>query len=259
MQQILPTWIEDVDPLDVYPHDPRPTPPDRPWVMVNMIASLDGATAVNGLSGDLGGPADRAVFRAVRASCDWIVVASGTAAAESYGPPKNTEAIVESRLRTGRSAVPRLAVVTASGAIDPTIPAFAHAAAHAADADADVRGADQRPPLVITGERADPQRLAALDAEIVRLPAPGPQPGAVLNELHKRGAEVVLCEGGPTWNGKMVQAGLVDEICLSISPVLAGGTSSRIVAGAEHAIAVQMRLSRLLCEDDLLFARYTRV
>ncbi|MDE0608225.1 MAG: dihydrofolate reductase family protein [Acidimicrobiaceae bacterium] len=249
MQQILPSWIEDVDPLDIYPDDPRPAPSDRPWVMGSMIASLDGATAIGGLSGELGGPADRAVFRAVRASCDWIVVASGTANAESYGPPKQSEAVVEARLRSGRSAVPRLAIVTVSGAIDPTIPAFTHAAGD--------RAPEQRP-LVISGEQANAEKLAALNAEIVRLPAPAPQPGAVLNELHRRGAQVVLCEGGPTWNGKMVQAGLIDEICLSISPILAGGTSSRIVAGAEHAIATQMRLSRLLCEDDLLFARYTR-
>ncbi len=253
VQQILPTWIEDVDPLDIYPDDPRPAPSDRPWVMVNMIASLDGATAIGGLSGDLGGPADREVFRAVRASCDWIVVASGTATAESYGPPKHNEAVVEARLRTGRSAVPRLAVLTASGAVDPTIPAFNHAV----DSTAHGPGSQQRP-LVISGEKADPEKLSALNVEIARLPAPRPHPSAVLNELHRRGAQVVLCEGGPTWNGKMVQAGLVDEICLSISPILVGGTSSRIVVGAERAIPVQMRLSRLLCEDDLLFARYTR-
>ena len=246
VQQILPTWIEDVDPLDVYSTEPRPAPPDRPWVMVNMIAGVDGATAVNGLSGDLGGPADRAVFRAIRASCDWILVASGTAVAERYRAPTRNDAVVERRLELGRSGVPRLAIVTASGALDPTIPALAGTIA------------DQPPTLVITGEQADPDRLAALNAEIVRLPMPRPQPEAVLDELHKRGAAVVLCEGGPTWNGRMTDAGLVDELCLSISPILAGGTSSRIVAGAAQAVPTQMRLRRLLSDDDLLFARYTR-
>ena len=251
VRQILPTWIDDVDPLDIYLDDPRPAPLNRPWVMVNMIASLDGATAIKGLSGDLGGPADSAVFRAVRASCDWILVASGTANAESYGPAKRDEAVVHRRLATGRSAVPRMAIVTASGAIDPTIPALGRASA-------DDQRADHDRPLVITGERADPDRLAALNTEIVRLPMGRPRPDAVLAELHARGAAVVLCEGGPTWNGQMVAAGLVDEMCVSISPILAGGTSSRIIAGAEQAIPAQMRLSRLLTEDDLLFARYTR-
>ena len=250
MQQILPTWIEDIDPLDVYLSEPRPAPPDRPWVMVNMIASVDGATAVNGLSGDLGGPADRAVFRAVRASCDWILVASGTAGAEGYRTPNPDEAVVQRRLAAGRSPTPRLAIVTASGALDPTIPALA-------DTTTDDDPGDKRRTLVITGEAADGARLAELNAEIVRLPMPAPRPDAVLGELHQRSAAVVLCEGGPTWNGRMTEAGLVDELCLSISPILAGGTSSRIVAGAAQAVPARMRLSRLLTEGGLLFARYT--
>ena len=251
MQQILPTWIEDVDPLDVYLSEPRPAPVDRPWVMLNMIASVDGATAINGVSGDLGGPADRAVFRAVRAACDWILVASGTARAEGYRTPNPDEAVVQRRLAAGRSPTPRLAIVTAGGALDPTIPALAGTST------ADDPG-DSRRALVITGEAADGARLAELNAEIVRLPMPAPRPDAVLDELHRRGAAVVLCEGGPTWNGRMAEAGLFDELCLSISPILAGGTSSRIVAGAARAVPARMRLSRLLAEDDLLFARYTR-
>ncbi len=251
MQQILPTWIEDVDPLDIYSTEPRPVPPDRPWVIVNMIASVDGATAINGLSGDLGGPADRAVFRAVRACSDWILVASGTAGAERYRSPSPDEAAVEQRLGAGRSPSPRLAIVTASGALDPAIPALARATE-------DDGPGDDRRTLVITGQEADTARLADLNAEVVRLPMPVPRPGAVLGELHRRGAAVVLCEGGPNWNGQMTEAGLVDELCLSISPILVGGTSSRIVADAARSVPTRMRLSRLLAEDDLLFARYTR-
>lgn len=251
MKQILPAWIDDVDPLDVYSAEPRPAPADRPWVMVNMITSVDGATAINGLSGDLGGPADSAVFRAVRACCDWILVASGTAGAERYRSPSPDDAVVERRLGAGRSPSPRLAIVTASGALDPAIPALA-------DTTANDGCGDDRRTLVIAGQEADPARVADLNAEVVRLPMPVPQPGAVLAELHKRAAAVVLCEGGPTWNGQLAEAGLVDELCLSISPVLAGGTSSRIVADGARAVPTRMRLRRLLAEDDLLFARYTR-
>ncbi len=256
VQQILPTWVEDVDPLDVYLSEPRPAPLDRPWVMVNMIASVDGATAINGLSRDLGGPADRAVFRAVRASCDWILVASGTAGAERYRTPNPDAAVVQRRLAAGRSPSPRLAIVTSSGALDPTIPALADTSA--GDTTANNDGGDHRRTLVITGEAADGARLAELNAEIVRLPMPAPRPDAVLGEIHRRGAAVVLCEGGPTWNGRMTGAGLLDEVCLSISPILTGGTSSRIVAGAAQAVPARMRLRRLLTEGDLLFARYTR-
>lgn len=250
MQQILPSWIEGVDPLDVYLNETRPAPADRPWVMVNMIASLDGASAVDGLSGGLGGPADRAVFRSVRACCDWILVASTTASAEQYRSPNPSETVIRRRLSAGRSRAPRLAIVTAGGNVDPTIPALADAG--------DTHGADHQRTLVITGEQSDSDRLGALNAEVVRLPLPEPHPEAVLNELHRRGAAVVLCEGGPTLNGRMTEAGLIDEICLSVSPILAGGTSSRIVAGAAQADFTRMRLSRLLAEDDLLFARYIR-
>ena len=219
--------------------------------MVNMIASVDGASGVDGLSGGLGGPADRAVFRAVRASCDWILVASKTASAEGYRCPSPDAALLHRRLGAGRSPSPRLAIVTASGAVDPGIGALR-------DANAGVQGQGPRT-VVITGEAADPARLAKIDAEIVRLPMPVPQPRAVLDVLHQQGAAVVLCEGGPTWNAQMAEAGLIDELCLSISPIIAGGSSSRIVAPSAQTATARMRLSRLLVEDDYLFARYIRI
>lgn len=243
MRQIFPSWIEDVNPFDIYMHELRLAPADRPWVMTNMIASIDGATAINGLSGDLGGPTDRLVLRALRASCDWILVASQTANAERYRVPQCEASVVERRLSIGLTATPRLVIVTASGALDPTMPALRDAG---------------EPALVIAGEHADPDRLAGLSAEIVRLPMPKPQPNAVLNELHQRGGAIVLCEGGPTWNGEMASANLIDEMCVTISPILVGGDSSRLVAGASQAIPTQMHLRHLLTENSLLFARYTR-
>jgi len=245
VQQIFPDWNAEVDPLDSYLRDARPAPPGRPWVMLNMIASLDGATALDGLSGGLGGPCDRAVLAALRACCDWILVASGTANAERYRMPKGNPAARTHRLQKQQTAAPRLAIVTASGKLDPTIPALANEG--------------QPRPLVISGTLADAARLSALNAEIVRLPMPKPQPQAVLQTFHERGATVVLCEGGPTWNGQMLRAGVVDEMCISISPILVGGDSPRVVAAAPQTTVRKMRLRRLLTEDGLLFARYTRI
>ena len=85
MRQLVPTPIDSVDPLGLYLTDDRPPPAGRPWVMCNMIASLDGATALDGVSGGLGGAADKAVFRAIRASCDWVLVASATAVPSDIG------------------------------------------------------------------------------------------------------------------------------------------------------------------------------
>ncbi|MEM7140565.1 MAG: dihydrofolate reductase family protein [Actinomycetota bacterium] len=246
MRQLLPTPLDDVDPLELYPADERPAPPGRPWVMVNMISSLDGATALDGVSGGLGGPADKAVFRAVRASCDMVLVASGTAVAERYRMPHTSPEVTEVRARDGRAPAPGLAIVTASGRIDPTVPAFAE------------RDPGSEPPLVIAGADADDAALAGLDATIVRLEAPTPEPGDILAALGDRGATVVLAEGGPSFNGRLHAAGVIDEVCMSLSPTLAGGHSARIVAGGPDGMSVDMRMERLLEQDGLLFARYLR-
>lgn len=245
VRQLLPHPIDLVDPLDLYLADARVAPTDRPWLMANMIASIDGATAVEGLSGGLGGPGDKAVFRAVRASCDWVLVASGTASAERYRMPRTTEELTARRAAHGRTAAPGLAIVTASGRVDPSIPALAD------------RMPEQSRAVIITGQDADATALDALDAEVVRLPTPAPEPLGILGELHRRGAAVVLAEGGPRFNGILHGAGVIDEFCLSLSPTLAGGDSARIVAAGAD-VAVAMRLDRLLEEDGALFARYVR-
>lgn len=248
MRQLFPASAADVDPLDLYPGDERPRPADRPWLMANMVASVDGAIAIDGVSGGLGGEPDRIVFRAIRASCDWIVVAAGTARAERYGIPRSTDTVARRRADAGRGAAPRLAVVTASVDLDPGLPMFAD------------RHRDEPPVVVLTGDAPPGDRVAALEglAEIVPLSASRPTPALVLEELGRRGADVVLAEGGPSFNGQLVSAGLVDELCLTLSPQLVGGDSSRIVAGATDATPAQLELSRLLEADGVLFARYVR-
>jgi riboflavin biosynthesis pyrimidine reductase len=246
VRQLLPDPLDTVDPLDLYTADHRPAPTDRPWLMANMIASADGATALEGVSGGLGGPGDKSVFRAIRASCDFVIVASATAATEAYRMPQTSPAITARRHERGRGPAPGLAIVTASGRVDASIPALS------------ARAADEPRPLVITGQAADGDALALLDAEVVRLASARPEPQEILEELGRRGASVVLAEGGPRFNGILHGAGVIDELCLSLSPTMAGGDSARIVAGGD-AIARSLRLDRLLEEDGALFARYVRV
>jgi len=248
VQQLYPTPIITADPLDLYPADSRPTPDDRPWVMANMVASADGAISIDGVSGGLGGDGDRLVFRAIRASCDWIVVAAGTASAERYGIPRPDSEVMRRRLATGRSPAARLAVVTASVSLDPKLPMFT----------------DQRPddqlPLIVTGSNPPADRVAAIGdrAAWAHLDALRPTPEMVLAELRGRGARVVLAEGGPSFNGQLVDAGVVDELCITVSPQLVGGTSPRIVNGAASSTPAELRLDRLLEHDGALFARYVR-
>ena len=78
-----------------------------------------------------------------------------------------------------------------------------------------------------------------------------------LAQLRRRGASTVLCEGGPSLNGGLVEFGLVDEWSISLSPTLAGGDSRRIVNGASPALR-PLRLERVLEHEDTLFLRYVR-
>ncbi len=242
--QVYPSWVQDIDPLDVYLDDERLAPPNRPYLLINMIASLDGASTIKGLSGDLANAADRQVLLALRACCDWILVGAGTANAERYRSPRTNTATSQRRLQLGFDATPRLAIVTASGNVDPNAPALRHSS--------------NPPTLIICGQKANHQHLADLNAEVVCLPTPQPAPQEVLGALHERNAKVVLCEGGPRWNASLLHTDLIDEICVSISPILVGGTSARIITNTQDSLPTNMGLDRLLVEDDYLFTRYTR-
>lgn len=248
MRQLIPHHVESVEPLDIYPLATRTTPEHRPWVMLNMIASIDGATAIDGVSGGLGGPGDKTVFGAIRASCDWILVASGTARAERYGIPRPGLAARTARLDSGRAAAPRLAVVSGSLDFEPDLPMLADRREH------------EDPVVVITGGGAPAERITELSslAEVVTLDRDRPTPESTLEALWGMGAKVVLVEGGPGYNAQFAATGLIDEICVSISPKVAGGDSSRILAGGPTLAGLDFVLDHLLEHDNMLFARYLR-
>lgn len=244
VRQLLPVAAE-VDPVESYLAAPRPAPPDRPWVVVGMVSSLDGATAVEGRSGSLGGPGDREVFRAVRAVADVILVAAGTARAEEYGPVRLDEPIRAARLAAGRDAeVPRLAVLTSS-----------------LDIDLGRLAGDGPAPIVFTSDSSDEGRRAdvAAHADVRLLGADRVDLAAALASLRDDGARVVVCEGGPTLNAALVEADLVDEWCVTLASAIAGGDSSRLVAGAAAVVPPRpLELRSLLTQDGVLFGRWTR-
>jgi riboflavin-specific deaminase-like protein len=243
MRQLLPS-DDDVEVATVYAADRRPSSPEHPWLMVNMIASVDGGTAVQGRSGALGGPADKAVFDAVRAVADVILVGASTVRAEAYGAPRPSAERQAERLARGQVARPRLAIVSRSLALEPSSELFG----------------DPTPPLVITTTDADPRRRASLAevAEVVEAGTGSVDLGEALRALGRRAAEVVLAEGGPTLNGQLVAAGLVDEICLSVSPNLIAGPSRRVTQGVEDLEPLGLTLDRVLTADSFLFLRYAR-
>ena len=239
MRELYPAVVEDVDALERYRRDERSKGAgDGPWVVVNMIATVDGATSVEGRSGGLGGPADKVVFGAIRAVADAILVGAGTVRAEQYGPP---------RTPPGRDTPPRLAIVTLSLNIDPSARVFAATE-------------DGSRPIIVTAARSDASRRAALSevADIVVAGDDDVDLRRAIRAIGERGARVVLCEGGPSLNGHLVRADLVDELCLTLAPLIAGGDSPRLAHGKGAPVIHPLRLDRIIEGDGLLFLRYVR-
>ena len=249
MRMILPTSVDGVDPAGTYGHDVRPGHADRPRVVVNMVASVDGsAIDAGGLSGGLSGGADKAVFSAIRAVADVIVAGAATVVAEDYGPSRPAAPIRRQRLARGQSEVPRIAVVSGSLRLDPGQRLFR-------ETTPDTR------PIVLTADAADPARRAALEA-VADVHAVGRDQvdwDRALERLHAvTGARVVLCEGGPRTVAQLVAADLIDEMCVTFSPELVGGPGPRLAQGPFGAVGLALVLDRVLTEDGYLFLRYLR-
>jgi riboflavin biosynthesis pyrimidine reductase len=249
---------DDADLAEIYRADSRPPQDDRPWVLGNMIASVDGAaTDPAGRSGGLGGPADRQVFMAIRAVADIVLAGAGTVRTERYGPARLPPSLEEARLARGQSARPRIAVVTRSLALDLDLPLFREAT-------------DEDRPLVVTttagmdrvrsaGGATATQDLAMV-AEIVVAGDRSVDWGTALRALRATArAGVLLVEGGPNTIGQVVATDLLDELCLTVSPQLVGARGPRIVNGVDWDAPRRLALDRVMADDDFLFIRYLRV
>jgi riboflavin-specific deaminase-like protein len=245
MRRLWPDPGEVDDVADLVAAEARPAPDGRPWVLVDMVASVDGAITVGGRSGGLGGPADQAMFSALRAVADVILVGAGTVRAEGYGPARPSDRTRAARRARGQAEVPRIAVVTRSLDLDLTTALFT---------------ASARPPLVITNAAADADRRAAVAgaAELVVVGEQEVDLAGALAALHSAGAEVVTCEGGPQLNGDLLAADLIDEWDLTVSPLLVGGRAGRSSLGPELRMPRAVRLERLLEADHHLLGRWVR-
>lgn len=245
MRAILPPTGEVDDVAAVYAADHRPPPSGRPWVLLDMVCSIDGAVAIDGHSAGLSSAGDRRVFHALRSLADVVVVGAGTARAERYGAPRSSDDEALARRARGRPPTPELVVVSRS-----------------LDFPEDQPFLDQGGPVVVaTSARAHTGRRGALtdrDVEVVVVGDDDVEPVALTAMLAARGHAIALCEGGPTLNGVLLAADVVDEICCTISPLAVAGPSGRIVSGADPVTPREFRLDRLLTEASSLFSRWVR-
>lgn len=236
-----------IDPIELIPAESRSHADDRPWLFTNMVTSLDGAAAVDGLSGPMGDDDDRLMFRALRASADAIIVGAGTANAEAYRPPQASAEVDAARSRAGRTPRPIVAVVSASLSVDPALELFSDPT--------------YRPILFTTDQATSDRRNALADrADIVVLGAQRVDLQAALEHLGTRGHRTVLSEGGPTLNGQLIQAGVIDEWNLTLAPLLVGGSAPRPAhsSGGAAKELPDYELTRLWKGDRALFSRWTR-
>jgi riboflavin biosynthesis pyrimidine reductase len=245
MRRLWPDPSDDVDVAAMVAAEPRPPVDGRPWLLVNMIASLDGAITVDGRSGGLGAPADKAMFSALRAVADVVLAGAGTVRAEGYGPARPSSATRAARRARGQAEAPRIAVVSRSLDFDLTSALFTEGDA---------------PPIVITCEVAPPERRGQVAevAEVVLAGEAAVDMGVGLRELRKLGASVVTCEGGPSLNSDLVAGDLVDEWALTVSPLLVGGGALRSIEGPALPEPRSLRLDRLAEGDGLLLGRWLR-
>jgi riboflavin-specific deaminase-like protein len=215
---------------------------DGPFVRCNMISTLDGAVAVEGRSGLLGGPADRQVFQVLRALADVVLVGAGTVRAEGYGPVRVSPELRTGREARGQSPVPPIAVVTGAGDLDWSSPFFTEAEAR---------------PIVLTTSSLDARarRRAEEVADVVLAGEDRVDPRAALSHLGAAGLRSVLLEGGPGLNAAVVQAGMLDELCLTIAPRMVAGSGPRVLAGPELPGPLLLEPVHLLEEDGFLFYR----
>ncbi|MGH3067605.1 MAG: dihydrofolate reductase family protein [Streptosporangiaceae bacterium] len=228
----------------------------RPWVRANMIESADGAATVDGLSGGLGGSADHEIFGLLRALAGVILVGAGTARAEAYRPAR--VAPRWAALRAGRPDTPPIAVLSGRLDLDPEGPLLAGAPPGART-------------IVITSQSApaDQRARIARHADVIIGGEHEVTAAAAVSALAGRGYREILAEGGPHLLGQLAAAGLIDELCVTISPVLAGGPAGRIIQGTGPASsgpaasapqpASRLALAHVLADDGgSLLCRYTR-
>jgi riboflavin biosynthesis pyrimidine reductase len=211
---------------------------------VNFISSLDGAGTQNGLTAGLGNADDKLVFDLLRMLSDVIVVGAGTVRAEGYGGVRLSAEDAAWRVDHGLTAQPRLAIVSAGLEIEPEHPFFTRAAVR---------------PLVVTdaASRADKRAALAEVAEVLVCGSDRLDPRLMVTELAARGYPQVLCEGGPHLFGSLIAADCVDELCLTLSPLLEGGQAGRISAGGAQTTR-DMSLLAVVPAGDMLFLRYER-
>lgn len=216
-------------------------PPDG--VRANMIMSLDGAAAFDGVAGPLSDANDQSLLLALRSYADVVLVGAGTVRAEGYGPVRLTAAqVAERRDRWGTDVIPPVAVVTHTGRVPASL--FAEPS--------------QRPILITTALAARERPQLAEHADLLIAGDSAVNLESALRTLQARGMRRILCEGGPTLLDELVAGDLVDEMCLTISPTLAATATTTRPGAPTPDVPARMTLGHAVTLANYVYLRYVR-
>ena len=228
-----------------YP-EPAPGGP-QPWLRANMVSTLDGAAQHDGRSQPISTATDMRIFGTLRALADVVIVGAETVRQEGYRPARVRAEFAGARESAGQGPAPAIAVVSAGLELDYGLPLFTSPAV---------------PTLILTGAAAAPDRVAAAEKAgaqvVIAGDGVGVDPVRAVQALAELGHTRLLTEGGPRLLGQLVAAGVLDELCLTISPMLTAGDAQRIAGGPSVAVPKRFELVSLLEEDGFLFGRYRR-
>lgn len=220
MQRLYPLPATPITIAEAYGM-PRPAISNGgPWVELCMVSSIDGSTVFDGESRGLSSDTDREVLLTLRRFADVIIVGAGTVRSEGYGAPR----------KPGQ----RIGVVSRTGAVDAGSALFASGAG-----------------FLIVPEDAPPSSIESVRAGVGEIDF-----DAALRSLPGNPA-FVHAEGGPTLNGALAAANLIDEINLTTSPQIVGGDGTRLITTAPP-MSRRFHLAHLLEDDGFLFSRYLR-
>jgi riboflavin-specific deaminase-like protein len=214
-------------------------PPVRPYLVLNMVSSLDGKATIDWRTRGLSTELDRQLFHHLRTQADAVMVGAGTVRIERYGRMAKTDELRDKREREGLARDPLAVVVSARLDLPADLPLLHE---------------PEQPVVIATGSDATLQGLGD-QVEYARVGDDLPLLMARLREEH--GVRSVLCEGGPTLNFHLLAASLVDELFLSLNPKLAGGAAAlTIVGGRELVEPTELELISVAEGGGDLFTRW---
>jgi len=231
--------------VNTYTSDKRIHANDNPWILLNMITSSNGLATLNGLSGPLGGAADKALFTALRGIADIIIVGYSTVRAERYRPPQLTKELITERESLGQSPLPTIAIVSNRLNFDEEIPLFS---------------SFEYNPVILTSSSSpeiNRERVSSI-GEVFLCGEDKVNLNEGVDTLSSLFGKIILVEGGPSLNAQFVEDDLFDELCITTSPLRSDDESAIAVTTDTSYPPGQMLQDRRLEVGEFIFTRFLR-